>query len=239
MSADVRATSSGADPTTSAEAPAARSGDRAGAVLGWLGTFLGLSLLVGFLSGLFWWLVVDLPTYTVRDDFSAVTTERGLTEYFATDAWFSGLGLLVGAGIGIVAWRWFSSLGWPVAVIASLGGLAAGSVCWLTGDLFGPGPFDVRLTAASPGDVVPIEFQLHAPIALLVWVFGAVIPILLRSSLGPDAADPAPPKVRRLPAPVTVDTPETVGHDIAPLPSPSQAPRKGLGLTFPTRRPRR
>src|SRR5665811_566953 len=49
-------------------------------MLAWLLSFAGLAVVVGFLSGVFWWGVVDLPTYTIGEDFRGYTTERALTE---------------------------------------------------------------------------------------------------------------------------------------------------------------
>ncbi len=197
---------------------------------GWVSAYLALSLLVGTLCGVFWVQVVDLPSYTVGDDFSARTTERGLTEYFATDAWFSLIGVVVAVALGLIAWKWFAELGWPVAVIAVVGALVAGVSCWSVGEWLGPGSFDVRLGAANAGDVVPIQFLLRSKSALALWVLGAIMPILIWSALGPDSADPPQP----VPAPrrgrwtrhprttaaeaTPLESGEVVGHDIDPLP---------------------
>src|SRR5665647_3473643 len=77
-------------------------------MLAWLLSFAALAAVVGFLSAVFWWGVVDLPTYTIGEDFRGYTTERALTGVFSTDAWFAGLGLTIGAGLGYVAWSWKS-----------------------------------------------------------------------------------------------------------------------------------
>lgn len=195
---------------------------------GWVATFAALSGLVGALCAVFWVQVVELPSYTVRDDFSARTTERGLTEYFATDAWFAGTGLVIGIGLGLIAWKWFSELGWPVAVIAAGGALLAGVVCWTAGEGLGPGPFDIRLAAANPGDVVPIQFLLRSKVALATWAFGALTPVLMFATLGPDSEDPPKPSPNRArwtrnprgkgPEPAPAESGEVVGRDIDPLP---------------------
>ena len=196
------------------------------AMLAWSGSFAALSVVVGFLSGVFWWGVVDLPTYTIGEDFRGYTTERALTEVFSTDAWFAGLGLTVGAGVGYVAWRWFRDLGWPVTFLAAIGALLAGGICDLTGRWLGPQNFDARLAAASPHDVIRIDFQLHAPVVLLVWAFAGVLPVLIASSIGPDAEEePRPKRPRRRDVDTGRNQPveegQVVGHDIAPLPEPT------------------
>lgn len=196
---------------------------------GWVAAFMALSALVGAFCAVFWVQVVDLPSYTVRDDYSARTTERGLAEYFGSDAWFALIGIIVAVALGLIAWKWFSELGWPVAVIAAAGALLAGLVCWWVGERLGPGPFDVRLGSANPGDVVPVQFLLRSKVALAVWVLGAVAPVLIWSALGPDSDDPpkvpTPPRRNRwspLPrSPQTAapaESGEVVGHDIDPLP---------------------
>ena len=194
-------------------------------MLAWLLSFAALAVVVGFLSGVFWWGVVDLPTYTIGEDFRGYTTERALTEVFSTDAWFAGLGLTIGAGVGYVAWRWFGDVGWPVTFVAGLGALLAGGICDLTGHWLGPQSFDARLAAASPKDVIPIDFQLHAPVVLIVWAFAAVLPVLIASSMGPDAEEEPRPKRPRHRRSETgrnqpVEVGQVVGHDIAPLPEP-------------------
>ena len=86
----------------------------------WLGLLVVLAVIVGGLTAVFWASIVDLPTYRIRGDGSATVSERALTEFIAADAWYVVCGLLVGLGLGIVAWKWFKPLGWPVAVIAGM-----------------------------------------------------------------------------------------------------------------------
>ena len=157
---------------------------------GWLVGYLLLCLLIGVGAGALWEKIVKLPAYTVAGNGTASTTERGLTEFFSSDAWFCALGFFISIGLGIVAWKWFGKLGWPVVVVAILGAVSAALVCWYIGYQLGPGDFDQRLAAAKPGDVVPIALNLRSPAALLVWAFGAIIPVLLRSSLGRDEEEP-------------------------------------------------
>lgn len=159
-------------------------------LLGWLTGFWLLCGAVGVLAGVLWWRLVGLPGYRVGPGGGASISERGLTEYFGGDAWFTGIGVLVGMGVGIIAWRWFRDLGWPLVPIAVTGALVAALLCWYTGHRLGPGSFDARLAAAHSGDVVPIELTVRARASLIVWVLGASIPVLLASSLGPDEEEP-------------------------------------------------
>ncbi|WP_420175292.1 hypothetical protein [Luteococcus sp. OSA5] len=142
-----------------------------------------LAMLVGALAGVVWNLVVDLPSYTVDADGRATTSERGLTQVFAADVVYSVLGAVVGLLIGLWAWRWFRRSGWLVVPLAIGSSLASAFLCWWVGVLLGPRNFASRIATAGDGDRVPIDFELHAHVAVLVWPFFATIPILLLSSL--------------------------------------------------------
>lgn len=157
----------------------------------WIAILAGMSLVIGGLSAVFWATVVDLPAYRILPDGSATISERGITEIVASDVWFVITGALVGAGLGLVTWKWFRQLGWPTALLAAGSGLLAGIVCWQVGELLGPGSFAERLTGALPGTLVPIPLELRSISALAVWGFAAVTPVLLASSLGPDDEDQA------------------------------------------------
>lgn len=166
--------------------------------------FAALVAAAGVLSGLLWHAMVTLPTYSVSDNGSAQITERALGQVFATDGVFVIIGMLAGLAIGFAAWRFFRQLGWPVAVISVAGGLAAGGICWLMGIAQGPRNFADRITAAQPGQLVPIDFQLHTVPALFVWGLGAIIPIMLYANLSredsPESREPRRPRpLSRLP----------------------------------------
>lgn len=154
--------------------------------------FVLLSLGLGGLAGLGWEGLVDLPLYAVNNDGGASTSERGLTEVVGGDAWFTVIGLVLGAVIGWLAWRLFRSVGRSVVPVAVLAAALAGLVCWAVGYQLGPGPFAPRLAAAQAGDLVPVELTLRAKASLIVWPFAATIPLLLASSLGRDDADVGP-----------------------------------------------
>ncbi|RCK71117.1 hypothetical protein DT076_01210 [Desertihabitans brevis] len=159
--------------------------------------FVAACLLVGALSGLVWWAVVDLPGYVIAADGRAATTERGLAQHFGSDAWFVLIGAVAGLLLGLVAWWRLVRIGWPVIPLALVGATVAALLCWMVGHALGPGDFAARLSAAQPGETVPIQLTLGAPVSLVVWPFFATIPILLWSSLAPDAEQPAPLLARR------------------------------------------
>jgi hypothetical protein len=184
-------------------------------MIAWIAILVGLALVVGALAAVFWSAVVDLPSYTIQSDGSAVISEHGLSEVVAGDVWYAITGALVGAGLGLVTWKWFRSAGWPVAVLAVAAGLLAGLVCWHLGELIGPGQFEVRIANAQPGDLVPISLKLRSWSALAVWGFAAITPVLLISSLGPDDEDSS---LRRRPRTVqAADEPEAAVDELGVL----------------------
>lgn len=162
-----------------------------------LACFVLGSLGLGAAAGLVWESVVDLPTYVVTGDGGATTTERGLSEFLAGDAWFCVIGLVLFLALGTLAWRWFSGLGWSLVPLVVITAMAAALLCWWVGYDLGPGEFPPRLAAAKPDDIVPIELTLRARASLLTWPFFAVIPVLLGSSLGRDDEEPTPIRWRR------------------------------------------
>ncbi len=152
----------------------------------------------GALAGVLWWWVVDLATYTLAASGRATTTERGLTRFFAGDAWFCVIGIMLGVGFGLLGWRLFRAAGWVLVPVVTLGALGAALACWAVGFQLGPGDFVARLAAAAPGDVVPIELTLRAWVSLMTWPFAAVVPVLLGASLGRDDEEPRPIRPPRL-----------------------------------------
>jgi hypothetical protein len=154
--------------------------------------YVALGLGLGTLAGVAWWAVVQEPAYLVNPDGGASIKERGLAEFVAGDAWFCAIGLIVGIGLGLVAWRALSDLGWPLVLLVGIVAVLGGLVCWYVGHRLGPDNFVGRLAAAKPGELVPIELTLRALASLLTWPFFAIIPVLLGSSLGRDEEEPRP-----------------------------------------------
>jgi hypothetical protein len=159
--------------------------------------FLAGSLALGAAAGVVWWSVVRPPAYELNSNGGATTTERGLAEFIAGDAWFCAIGLVAGLLIGLAAWRWLRTLGWTVVLVVLVCAVASALTCWLVGYRLGPGDFSARLAAAQPGQLVPIPLTLRARASLLVWPFFAIIPVLLGSSLGRDEEEPRPLLRRR------------------------------------------
>lgn len=151
------------------------------------------ALVTGGIGGVVWKLIVTLPYYSLSSEGAASTTERMLTDFVAPDAWYSVVAVVGGLLIGLLALR-FVRLGWPSVVLTAVSAIGGGLLCWGVGVLMGPSDFNTRLASAMPGDQVPIDFTLQAPVAIALWPFAAVIPLLLWSSLAPDAeTEPSAP----------------------------------------------
>ena len=171
--------------------------------------YVALALGLGALAGVVWWALVDLPAYVVGTDGGAGITERGLSEFFAGDAWFCAIGLVAGVVIGLVGWRQFRELGWTLVLLVAGASVLAALVCWLVGHQLGPPSFVQRLASAHPGDAVPIELTLRAPASVLTWPFLAIVPVLRGSSLGEDDEEPKPLFRRRNRAQSALGEPES------------------------------
>jgi hypothetical protein len=159
-----------------------------GRIVGYLALACGL----GAAAGVLWWLIVSLPAYRLDSQGRASVSERELTQFFAGDAWFCLLGLLVGVALGVFGYRLLRDLGWPLVLVVVAAGAAAGVLCWAVGYQLGPGEFTPRLAHAPLGGSVPITLTIRAKAALLFWPLCAVTPVLLASSLGKDSEDPSP-----------------------------------------------
>lgn len=181
-----------------------------------IGLVLAAAIVLGLVAGVVWWLLTPLPSYQIREDGLATISERGLAEVFAGDAWFTAIGILCGAAIGTLAALLAARrMGWLVVFVVLVDCIVAGLLCWGIGSLLGPGDFDARLAAAHPGEQVPIDLSLRSGVALAVWPFFGLLPVLLWSTLTRDPEEPRPIRTpwrdwserRRAPEPTDADTP--------------------------------
>ncbi|MDR0837152.1 MAG: hypothetical protein LBM94_02885 [Propionibacteriaceae bacterium] len=135
----------------------------------------------GLVGALAWVAAVAPPEYDIGADGAAWISEKSLSQLFAMDVWFTFTGLIAGIVLGTLAWALFREVGWPVVVIAMLGGIVAALLCWQFGSVMGSSDFDARVIAAKPDERVPVDFTLHARSALLVWPGATLLPIILYS----------------------------------------------------------
>jgi len=140
---------------------------------------VGAVAVAGLLGGLLWHILTATPTYTIGDDRGALITERGLSQVFAMDIWYVIISLALALLLGVACWWLFGRLGWTGVLVVLAASLVAAIVCWQFGHLLGPNGFAERVSRASPGDRVPMDLTLNAPILVLVWPFAAVVPFLV------------------------------------------------------------
>jgi hypothetical protein len=146
--------------------------------------FVGVCVVVGLACGLIWKFTAPVPSVAVSNDGSSTVSNQALSEYFGADAAFMIIGMFAGVALGSLAWRWFSRLGWWVSLMAIAGAALAALATWRFGMILGPHDFAARLAAASAGMQIPIDLTLRTPTAWLLWPLGAIVPVLLYSTLG-------------------------------------------------------
>lgn len=149
-------------------------------------TFLVGCVGAGVGAGIIWAVFAFRPGYEVSEDLKASLGERGLAGIFAADAHFSVTLAVVGLLIGGASWFAFQRIGLWVCVLAVAGAGIAGVIAWQVGLLVTPHDFVERLARAVGGDMVLIDLELHARIALLVAPFAAITPVMLLSAFWPD-----------------------------------------------------
>lgn len=145
------------------------------------GLYLAVALVAGGLSGLVWARLTRLPSYSVGSHGAATISEGGLATVFSADAVYCIVGAVLGLGLGVLAWAWFSRRGAWVVALAAAGPLLAALTCWWVGLLVGPSSFATRIAAAKAGDTVQIDLALHTWTPLLIWVLAAMLPVLVMS----------------------------------------------------------
>ncbi|MDR0990701.1 MAG: YqiJ family protein [Propionibacteriaceae bacterium] len=142
-----------------------------------------LCLAIGALLGSLWYSLVDLPGYTLNNDFYAQMSEADQARIFQADLWLTVFGL-VGLPLGWLVWRWFGQLGWPCVIIATLASLATGQVTAWIGHWLGPPPVDEILAVTQPASdvVIAVELTPHTEVYLAVWVALTLLPIVIAAT---------------------------------------------------------
>ncbi|WP_051215633.1 hypothetical protein [Granulicoccus phenolivorans] len=177
----------------------------------WLSVCGVITVLAGVIGGVVWALTVPLTMYTVNADGAATTTERGLANYIAGDAYFVVIGAVLSLAYGFWIWKWFSRFGWVCVLLAVFGSLLMALTAWQFGWLIGPGNFADRLAQAQPGATLPIELTLRAESALLAWPLFASMMVMLCASVSRDPELPGRRRNRVEEAPAAGSAPSPSG----------------------------
>ncbi len=133
-----------------------------------------VSLALGLLAGLVWWLVAPEVLVGVRDG-RPVLIAAEARSLFGVDASFAGIGAVAGLLVGAVMFTRHRRH--PTAVLAGLvlGGAAGSWVAWQVGSALGPGPLDARVDGAADGATLAIPVDLSATGVVLSWPIMAVV----------------------------------------------------------------
>ena len=128
---------------------------RSSRLVGRLCGFAAASLGLGAAGGVLWWLIVKPPAYQLNSGGAAATSERGLSQFIAGDAWFCAIGLVVGLLIGLAAWHWLRDLGWSVVLVV----LVCATASALT-ELLQAGVFDADPASGEPDESFMFGLEL-------------------------------------------------------------------------------
>lgn len=148
--------------------------------------YLLASLATGAVAGLVWRTTTVLPDWTVRSGGSAVISDQALTRLFEATARYALIGAGGGLLLGLIGLLVLRRHGWRIVPWSVLGPLLAGLTAWGVG-VAGPTSVEDRLAQAGPGATVPVDLALGAPVAVLVWPFLAMLPVLLHSAFTADS----------------------------------------------------
>jgi hypothetical protein len=140
---------------------------------------VGIYAVLGLLCGVAWWLLVDLPAFTVSDDGGAVMGELEQVKQFNGDAWFTVIAAVVGGVSGALITRWRARDFRLTTVLVVVGAFVAAWLTSLVGGWLGPGPAEEALAAASPGDRIPVPLEVTTDAAYLIWPIAALVGALV------------------------------------------------------------
>lgn len=133
-------------------------------VLAVFGTFL----LLGVLSGVLWWVLVEPAEYT-KGRGGVAMGELELAERFSADGWYAVVALVAGflGGVGVTWWR---TRDFRVTTLLLVPGAAiAAATMALVGRMLGPEAPEAGADLLRRGQSVPAELAVTALSAYLMW----------------------------------------------------------------------
>ncbi len=136
---------------------------------------IGVSVALGLVGAVLWWLVVDPAMFTKADNGGLAMGEVQLGKQFATDGWFvviaATLGLLSG---GALTW-WRSRDFLLTTGLLVVGSGVATALMVLVGRALGPADPASLAAAAAVGDRLPTQLAVNATVCYLVWPIAALV----------------------------------------------------------------
>lgn len=133
-----------------------------------------ISVALGLVVGVVWWLVAPEVSVGVRDG-QPVLIPAEARNLFGVDVSFAAVGAAAGLLLGAVMCTRYRDH--PTALLAGLvlGGVVGSLVAWQVGSTLGPGPLGERTGGAADGVTLAIPLDLEATGVLLFWPIVAVV----------------------------------------------------------------
>jgi hypothetical protein len=136
-----------------------------------LGTFVAL----GVVGGVLWWLLVDPALFTKAPNGALTMGEAQLGKRFAADGWFVVIAAVLGLLSGAALTWWRSRDFLATTLLLVLGSVVATVVMTVAGRLLGPADPDSLAAAAAVGDRLPMQLEVTATVAYLVWPIAVLL----------------------------------------------------------------
>jgi hypothetical protein len=152
------------------ERPHARDGLLADAA--WV---LGTSVVLGLLGGVLWWLLVDPALFTKAPNDGLAMGEAQLGKRFAADGWFVVIAAVFGLLSGSALTWWRSRDFLATSVLLVVGSVIGTALMVLVGRLLGPPDPESLAASAAVGDRLPMQLEVTATVAYLVWPIAVLV----------------------------------------------------------------
>lgn len=155
---------------------------------------LGTFVVLGLVSGVAWWLLVDPAVYTKGADGGAAMSELEMAKRFRSDGWYAVLAIVAGflTGLAVTAWRSRDHLLTTIVLVP--GAAVAAALSAAVGRLLGPAPHESVLSGVSQGSTVPVELAVSSSAVYLLWpvavLAGAVMVLWSSPRVPASAASP-------------------------------------------------
>jgi hypothetical protein len=157
----------GATPPASRAAHQAARADAA-----WV---LGTCVVLGVVGAVLWWLLVDPALFTKARNGGLAMGEAQLGKRFATDGWFVVIAAVLGLLSGAVLTWWRSRDFLLTTVLLVVGSALATGLMAVVGRALGPADPESLAAAAAVGDRLPMQLEVTATVAYLVWPIAALV----------------------------------------------------------------
>ena len=153
-----------------AQAPSERGGARAD--IAWV---LGTYTVLGLVGAVLWWLLVDPALFTKAGNGGLAMGEAQLGKRFAVDGWFVVIAAVLGLLSGSVLTWWRSRDNLATTVLLVVGSGVATALMVVLGRALGPADPQSLARAASVGARLPMQLEVHATVAYLVWPIAVLV----------------------------------------------------------------